>query len=171
MTDRDIVPPDFVQAAYRERLPEDEASALDLLFALRTCAQRVNADLHRWMGANAVTPGRMRMLLLLWARGGPIRQADLGPLLQVSRPSVSELVDTMEREGLIVRKTDPAHQLRFLVSLTAHGERVADELLTTNSARLCRTFADMSPATRYRLARTLDRIARTEDGDGSDSAG
>lgn len=167
---QDMVPPDIVRAAYRERLPDEEASAIDLLFALRACVQRVNADLQRWLGAEAVTPGRMQMLMVLWAKGEPVRQADLGPLLHISRPSVSELTDALERDGLVERRTDPHHKLRFMVCLTDSGQQVAQRLLRENVARLCLTFAGLDAATRHEIARTLDLIRPTVVTEGRTSA-
>lgn len=155
----ELVPPDFVQIAYHTELPADAATALDLLFALRRCLQRVNADLYRSMGSDAVSPGRMQMLMVLWASRQPMRQADAIALLNISRPSGSELMEALERDGFIKRTQDARHSLRFMVSLTRKGSAFAKRLLRDNTERLKVTLSDLAIEEQRLLVTSLDRIA------------
>ncbi len=61
-------PPDFLMQAYAEELPPDIFLSIRLLFALRGSVQRVNADLAHWLGPDALSPGRLQMLMILWAK-------------------------------------------------------------------------------------------------------
>lgn len=59
------------------------------------------------------------------ADGRPRRVGDLAAELDVSQPTVSDAVATLDKRGLISRDRDPADLRTTLVSLTGTGETVA----------------------------------------------
>ncbi|WP_454883185.1 MarR family winged helix-turn-helix transcriptional regulator [Sphingomonas oryzagri] len=154
----DMVPPDFVREAYLHDLPQELEGPLHLLFALRGCVQRVNADLVLWLGKDALSPGRMQMLMILRASRKPVAQRDLVTMLKVSRASVSELIETLVRDRLIVSKPDAAHGRRMLVQLTKSGRETADRLLKDNATRLRDSFAAIGDDELHQLIGMLDRL-------------
>jgi DNA-binding MarR family transcriptional regulator len=159
-----MVPPDFVRDAYLHDLPQELAGPLQLLFALRSCVQRVNADLVKWLGKDALSPGRMQMLMILRASKEPVAQRDLVTMLGVSRASVSELVETLVREGLASSRPDASHRRRTLVELTASGRVTAERLLRDNATRLRESFAGLEDDELHALARALKKLcARDEE--------
>ena len=153
-----VSPPDFLMQAYAEELPTSIFQSIRLLFALRASVQRVNADLARWLGRDALSPGRMQMLMILWARKGPVLQRDLVDALGVSRASVSELVDLLSRDALVETKPDSQHGRRVYVELTPHGRDVATRQIRENGRRLEAALSIFSHAERRDLIDRLDRL-------------
>lgn len=49
---------------------------------------------------------------------GPMSQRELAALLHVEQPTMAQLLNRMERDGLIVRKPDPKDGRRSLISMT-----------------------------------------------------
>lgn len=158
------VPPDFVMAEYLRELAPSLSAPLQLLFSLRTCLQRVNGDLLSWLGSDALSPGRLQMLMLLWAGKGPVRQSDLVRHLGVSRSSVSELVDALAREGLVESVPDPDHGRRLLVALTKPGRLVARAQIENNADRLRASFSGLTLDEQRHLVALLDRLCQTNRG-------
>jgi DNA-binding MarR family transcriptional regulator len=54
-------------------------------------------------------------------RAGPQRITDLARVEGVAQPSMTVLVGTLERDGLVVRRGDPADKRVVLIELTAAG--------------------------------------------------
>jgi DNA-binding MarR family transcriptional regulator len=152
------VPPGFVLERYLAELPGDLADPLTLLFALRRCLQRVNADLAAWLGPDALSPGRMQILMLLWASDAPVGQADLTRALGVSRASASELIEKLVAETLLVTEPDPGDGRRSLISLTPNGREAAATLLHDNATRLKQRFAGLAPKEQRQLSGLLERL-------------
>ena len=139
-----LVPPDFLLQAYKREIAGEYFAPMEALFELRRCTHRVNTHLAQWLGRDAVSPGRMQILMLLRAHDGPALQRDLVTWLGVTRASVSELLGTLRRDGLVIGYQDLRHGRRQLVELTAAGRRAATKQLRANVKRLGERFAALS---------------------------
>jgi len=157
-------PPDFVMAEYLRELAPELSRPIALLFALRGCMQRVNANLLGRLGADALSPGRMQLVMVLWASRAPVPQSRLVGLLHTARASVSQLVETLVREGLVVTRPDPTHGRRSLVSLSPAGREVARSQLHDNAEHLRSAFATLSADEQRLLVGLLDRLCAAPAG-------
>jgi len=85
------------------------------------------------------------------SRTGPRRITDLAAIAGVTQPSLTVLVSTLERAGLVERRSDPADKRVVLVAITAAGSdyvhtrrrnsvqafaRLIDQLSTDEAAAL-----------------------------------
>ncbi|WP_053082628.1 MarR family winged helix-turn-helix transcriptional regulator [Methylobacterium platani] len=131
-----LVPPDFVRRRYHAVLPPSDALALEALFALRTGMQALDTIVARWLGDDALTPGRWQVLAVLWSRGEPVPQREIVGALKVSRANVSMLVDALQTEGHVEALSDPADRRQVLVSLTPTGRAVTDRLMRETAGKL-----------------------------------
>jgi DNA-binding MarR family transcriptional regulator len=125
----------------------------------------------RWMDANdceRMSYPRLRLLEQLHCVG-PGRMGALGEELGLTPRNMTVLVDSMEQEGLVVRRADPTDRRAVQVELTAQGFQVADELLEPRIRELAALFDGLEPADQERFlaaVRTLldalrDRGVRT----------
>jgi DNA-binding MarR family transcriptional regulator len=152
-------PPGFLMEAYAGELTPDEFLAIRLLFALRNAVQRVNNDLASWLGPDALSPGRMQLLMILHASKGPVLQRDLVNLLGISRASVSELIELLSRDGLAVTHPDTMHGRRMHVELTPHGSEVAERQIHENAHRL-NALLDLTEPNKRDLIARLETLAQ-----------
>jgi DNA-binding MarR family transcriptional regulator len=136
-----LVPPDFVRDRYRDVLPPGDALALEALFALRSGVQALDNVVARWLGDDALTPGRWQVLAVLWSRDEPVPQREIVVALKVSRANVSMLVDSLQREGHVEAAPDPADGRQVLVSLTPAGRAITDRLMRETAGKLRRSLA------------------------------
>jgi DNA-binding MarR family transcriptional regulator len=139
-----MLPPENLRSRYEAALPSEHLLALEILFALRASAQGVDNALSEWLGSDALTPGRWQVLVVLWAADGPLPQGDIVKALKVSRPTVSDLVDVLVREGHVSVASGPKDRRQVLVVLTDAGRQMTSRLLKENAARLRQTFAALS---------------------------
>lgn len=77
---------------------------------------------------------------------GPTLQRDLGVLLRIERATLSGIVTTLVRKGLVEQTADPADQRQRLLVITEAGLDLWSKL--PNPARLANeiAFADVDPA-------------------------
>jgi DNA-binding MarR family transcriptional regulator len=136
-----LVPPDSVRRRYSEALPPTEALALDALFALRSSVQAVDNVVARWLGDDALTPGRWQILAVLWSHDQPVPQREIVEALKVSRANVSVLVGALQKESLVAAETDPDNGRQVLVALTNDGRTMADRLIRQTATNLRQSFA------------------------------
>ena len=62
------------------------------------------------------------------ANDGPTLQRDLGRMLQIERATLSGIVSTLVRKGLVEQTPDPADQRQRMLRITALGLKLWDEL-------------------------------------------
>ena len=62
------------------------------------------------------------------ANDGPTMQRDLGRMLQIERATLSGIVSTLVRKGLVEQTPDPADQRQRMLRITGSGLKLWDEL-------------------------------------------
>jgi DNA-binding MarR family transcriptional regulator len=87
--------------------------------------QMVLAALDAAVKPFGITFARYEVLVLLsFSRTGSLPLSKVGERLMVHPTSVTNLIDRLEAQGLVVRTIDAADRRRILASLTAEGRRV-----------------------------------------------
>jgi DNA-binding MarR family transcriptional regulator len=77
--------------------------------------------------------------------GGPTTLGGLARAEQVTAPTMSKLVDALEREGLVTREADERDGRAVLVRPTGEGERILVEGRRRRIEELAGLFRDLSP--------------------------
>ncbi|MBT2208007.1 MULTISPECIES: MarR family winged helix-turn-helix transcriptional regulator [Actinomadura] len=109
-------------------------------------------------GADAMPIGRHPReigVLLLLIHAGPLSQARVGALLDISRTDMVKVVDGLETPGYVVRERDPADRRRYALRATEAGERACEELRAAADEAERAAFACLSADERARLVPIL----------------
>jgi DNA-binding MarR family transcriptional regulator len=117
----------------------------------------VNADMAASLGELGLTPARTHLLWELLHRG-PSTQRVLAEALSVSPRNVTGLVDGLEQTGFVTRERHPDDRRATLVTLTAHGQAVADGMRQGHEEFARLLFSDMSSRTFTGLHRGLTEL-------------
>lgn len=78
-------------------------------------------------------------------REGPIRLTTLAAKEAVSQPSMTQLVQRLERLGFVTRLPDPDDGRASLVNVTPHGQMMLDERKRVRRARLAALMTTLTP--------------------------
>lgn len=78
-------------------------------------------------------------------REGPVRLTVLAAKEGVSQPSMTQLIQRLERQGLVTRLADPDDGRASLIGITRHGREVLDDRKRNRRARLTELLATLSP--------------------------
>lgn len=153
-----LLPPESVRVRYAELLPPGNALALEVLFALRAGVQEIDNTLSRWLGGDALTPGRWQVLVVLWSAKKALPQREIVDALKVSRPTVSALVETLSDEGHVTLTPDREDKRQVLVALTPDGRRMTARLVKENAERLRQTFRSLDDGELRQLVNLMARL-------------
>jgi DNA-binding MarR family transcriptional regulator len=98
-----------------EALPQDMARFVEAAVAI---VNRVDARLKR---AAEVTLAEYSVLWIIECETQP-RMVDIAAKLKCNRSNMTQLIDRMQRRGLVKRIIDPKNSRGFLVTFTAEGK-------------------------------------------------
>ncbi len=91
-----------------------------LLDALQICQRAHRAVLARRLAPHGLHAGQEALLLAVWSQPG-LRQVALAERLEVEPPTVSRMIERLERGGLIRRERDPHDARLWRVHPTARS--------------------------------------------------
>ena len=114
-----------------------------LVMTVLTTARRIDADCSELLARHDLSEGRFAVLLGADEEDG-VTPAQLAERLDVSRATVTGLVDGLERQGLVTRVADPADRRSFAVRLTSAGQHLISDLVPIYRAWLFRLAADIA---------------------------
>jgi DNA-binding MarR family transcriptional regulator len=134
---------------------EEERSsdiAVGIAEALRVGASVMIRHLARGSSLTA------RNVLAALATEGPSRLTALATATGIAQPAMTQLVGRLEREGLVVRLTDPEDARATLVAITDAGRALRDELHQSSYERMAELLDTLSADDQATLALAM-RVA------------
>jgi DNA-binding MarR family transcriptional regulator len=147
------------------RIRKPPASARDAAERLHRAALRLLRLLRREDAAAGVSAPRLSALSVLVFRG-PQTLAALAEAEQVSRPTMTALVQAMEREGWVRRTQNPADGRSVVLSASASGRKLLLRGRDRRIGRLAQWMAELGDEERAvleRATRTIERLGERRD--------
>jgi DNA-binding MarR family transcriptional regulator len=150
--------------AAAQEFPDLDPSAAEVfLHLLRTGdeAFRVVAD-H--LAQHDITQGGFGVLMALWGNRqrtgseGPLSPAVLADRTGVTRATMTGLVDTLERAGLVRRAPDQSDRRMMTVGLTKAGEQLLQSILPGHFRRMAWLMEPLSEVDRKTLVALLTKV-------------
>ena len=137
-----------------------ESGAVGLFTRLTRVGLLVEAFQHRCLdpfGLRFIDYSVLRVLELV---GEPHRMSptELSEIVVRSSGGMTQILDRLERAGLVARTPDPADRRKVLVALTDEGMRTADAANARYAAERERLLADLSPDEVQRLDDAIHRL-------------
>ena len=166
----------LTQAA--ECCPAIEPSACDAFFNLLRTGDDVYAVVDRLLAERGMSQGRFTVLALLGReceegkktacceKRGPATPATLAEEAAVTRATMTGLIDTLEKDGLVTRVPDPVDRRTVHVRLTDQGRSVLEEILPDYFTCVARLLRPLNQTERKQLVKLLQKVqAGVERGD------
>lgn len=98
-----------------------------LPYLLARTSQLVSQEFHQELAARQIPAMHWRVLVTL--NDGPMHLTDLAKIVLEKQPTMSKIIDRMEKLGLVQRQPGVADRRSTLVSITADGRRVVRPLV------------------------------------------
>jgi DNA-binding MarR family transcriptional regulator len=125
--------------------------------ALHTAAVHLSRRLRVEDEARGISAPRLSALATLVATG-PMRIGALAQAEQVEPPTMTRLVDAMERDGLVRRQPDLQDQRAVVLRATPKGHRTLERDRSRRVAVLADHVRTLSPAQRATLAAGVEAL-------------
>ena len=126
----------------RESSVNEGGAALERLFEL---ALLLSDGMERGLAERGLSRSRAELLWRLRARS-PMTQRELSQELRCTPRNVTDLVDALERAGLVARGPHPTDRRATLVRLTEQGNAAAARMQAEYRQFAAELFRDVSPA-------------------------
>jgi DNA-binding MarR family transcriptional regulator len=101
---------------------------------------------------------RMCGVLNLLKEEGPRSQQEIGEMLGIDRTTMVEIVDELEKQGIVKRERSPHDRRSYAVTLTTSGKARQKRAAQAFDAAADDFFSPLSEAEREKLAGMLKRL-------------
>jgi DNA-binding MarR family transcriptional regulator len=103
------------------------------------------------------SPARMRLLGALHCKG-PRIMTDLGEELGVTARQVTNLVDALEREGLVRRVAHPTDRRATVIEITPAGAELTGQMWQQFQERVAALFRELPEPDQHELLRLMETL-------------
>jgi DNA-binding MarR family transcriptional regulator len=157
-----------------QQFPDLDPSACEAFLHVLRAGDEAFHGCDEYMAAHNLSQGRFTVLMLLMDKGGEVPHtstpAGLADLAGVARATMTGLIDTLEKDGLVRREPDPVDRRMMSVSLTQRGRDVLRQVLPEHFQRMAALMRPLSIPERKTLVHLLSKIlgqaAAMKPGDG-----
>lgn len=124
---------------------------------------RFHRLLDRQMAAQGASLARTKMLHFI-ANNAPVRAADVADWFDLAPRTVTQAIDTMERDSLVVRVPDPDDRRAKRLDITDHGRQVLRQTEPLRRTLIAQAFGLLSDEEVRQFARILDKMEQAIEG-------
>jgi DNA-binding MarR family transcriptional regulator len=148
------VPDDF-----EREFPGASRSAAEVTANLVRTATALVAQIERpTREAFGLSVSAFQTLAILDGAGEPLPGHAIAEQLLVSSASMTSLLDTLERRGLVERHPHPTDRRKVLIHLTGDAQRIVDQMLPVIHAAITHAIGDLPESDRQHLITALGTI-------------
>lgn len=146
-----------------QRFPGLDPSACEAFLHLLRAGDEAFRVIDAHFHAQGVSQGRFTVLMLLLDKTSgaslAVTPAHLAEQAGVARATMTGLIDTLERDGMVTRKPDPSDRRMLSVALTPRGLEFLGQILPEHFRRISVLMSALSEAERSTLVRLLGKVA------------
>jgi DNA-binding MarR family transcriptional regulator len=144
---------------FAREFPSGDATATECAQSLMLTASRFTDADNRGLRRHGLSIAARILLATIEGAGAPLAANVLAERLLVTGASITSLVDTLERKGLVRRMRSDNDRRLVMVELTDAAQPVIDEFLAEVTALHAAEFAIFSPEERAQFTGLLGRLA------------
>ena len=142
-----------------EGQPDDRpGSANECIVGIVRAGEAFVALANRALSGYQLSPAARQALAVLDGAGEPLSPTEIARRLIVTTASVTSLLDTLERRGLVERRADPADRRRLLVAITPPAQALVRQYVPEVVALQDAVMDGISEQDRQQLIAVLTRI-------------
>jgi DNA-binding MarR family transcriptional regulator len=145
-------------STFEQEFPGLSESANRVAVELVRSSEALLSATDRVVTRHQLSRGGREALAVLEGAGEPLSPTTIAERLMVTTASVTSLLDTLERRGLLTRERDPRDRRKLLVALTDEGRALVDRFLPEVVALQSAAMSTLTEAQRTQLHRLLARV-------------
>src|SRR5450432_1647347 len=145
-----------------QQFPELDPSACEVFLHLLRSGDEAFRVCDANLAKHQISQGRFTVLMLLLDKGTGCIQihtpAELADHAGVTRATMTGLIDTLERDGLVTRTPDSTDRRMMAVTLTPHGKSRLEDILPAHFKRMSTLISVLSETERKTMVSLLGKI-------------
>lgn len=142
-----------------KEFPEVSEGAIETALEFKMLAAKSQLEREEMFENFGITPGRFHLLMLLKGEDGHILSpSELAKRTNVTRATMTQFVDALEKDEYVKRTDDPRDRRGMLVQLTDKGIAKLREILPHYYKRLSGFTADLSEDENRTLLSLIKKI-------------
>lgn len=148
---------------FEQEYPGSSFLASRAFLEIENVGARIGRAVAAVCRAQGLSHAAINALAVIEGNEEPIATGDLAARMHVTSGTMTSLIDTLERQGLVTRQADPDDRRRLLIDITPQANAVLDEVLPAIqqiAKALLATFPERQLKT---LLATLDDVHRALD--------
>ncbi|QKW55354.1 MarR family transcriptional regulator [Stenotrophomonas sp. NA06056] len=146
-----------------QRRGHADVAPLRLCFQLLALSSAIDRDCAARLAPHGLSEGRFVVLFLLHGAGGVLPPHELAERAGVTRATISGLLDGLQRDGLLQRRSDAEDGRRLQIVLTARGKRLAGDLFDQHTQWIGGLFNGLDSSEQAQLSLLLEKVWRYTD--------
>lgn len=151
-----LIPQEHLEK-HRGRFPRFKPLNAQVLFAVRALAQRINDDATERLAKLGLTARQYNYLSVIYVEDS-VTPNEIGTLIHTANPTVTSMLNSLERDGLITRKQHPGDGRSSVVRLTARGKALYEQAFQLHHDPMEETMGVLTDAERGQLVDLLVRL-------------
>lgn len=141
-----------------ERRAAAETGNMRACFELLALAGAIDRDCAARLAPHRLSEGKFVILFLLHGQPVGLSPHELADRAGVTRATITGLLDGLERDGYVVRRSGLDDRRKIAAMLTERGRTTADNLLGEHSAWIASLFTGFTADERHTFHTLLQRI-------------
>jgi DNA-binding MarR family transcriptional regulator len=146
-----------------KQFPDLDPSATEVFLHLLQTGDDAFRLVESHLAAHNISQGRFVVLMLLLNKSThcphPRTPAELADMSRVTRATMTGLIDTLERDGLVKREPDLNDRRMMSVNLTPKGHALLEKILPKHFQRMAELMQPLSEDERKTLVQLLGKIS------------
>jgi DNA-binding MarR family transcriptional regulator len=148
-----------VPGDFEREFPGASRSATLVAANLLRTATALQAEIERPpREAVGLSISAFQVLAIIDGADDPPTGQAIAEQLLVTSGSMTSLLDTLERRGLVERRRHPSDRRKILIDLTDEGQRTVDVYLPAVHGAITRVMAGLTEPERAQLLAALDKV-------------
>lgn len=146
--------------------PDLDPSATEVFLHLLRAGDEAFRVVEAQLAQHEITQGRFGVLMALWGNcqradcenEKPLTPAELADRTGVTRATITGLVDTLERDGLVTRTPHPQDRRMMSVGLTLRGEELLAKIMPEHFRRMAWLMEPLREDERKTFVQLLTKV-------------
>jgi DNA-binding MarR family transcriptional regulator len=146
--------------------PDLDPSATEAFLHLLRAGDEAFRVVEGHLAEHEITQGRFGVLMALWTNCRreearvPLTPAEIAERTGVTRATITGLIDTLERAGLVMRTPHTDDRRMTSVMITGKGEQLLAEILPEHFRQMAWLLAPLKESERKTFVRLLTKVLR-----------
>jgi len=144
--------------------PDLDPSATEVFLHLLRTGDEAFRVVESHLAEHDISQGRFGVMMALWGncqregKGMPLSPAEIADRTGVTRATVTGLIDTLEKSGLVARTPHTADRRMTCVVITPRGEKLLKKILPPHFRQMAWLLGPLNENERKTLVRLLTKI-------------